>query len=441
MRRILSIRLAVLLLGLGLLAAACGSDSGDTAVLGETVSATGVDCGLNNGEPATGDPILLGAVVAETGGDDFSSGADAAQAYFNCVNDNGGINGRPIQYIVEDDQWNPEVAGQVASKLVIDDGVVALVGNGSFLEMAVNAQFYADNNVLSVPAACAVKECFESVNMSSVNAGPQPSNNGMVQYAFDELGSQNMSCIGLNIPSNGVWSCGAANDVAVANGGTGVYIPLDPASPDCLGALLEATGDGIDTVLMNLPAGLTFCILDAAQEQDLRDDFTWISPTPLYDVSSPAALGDYWDGKVYLQIELTDLDGTGPDATNWRGVMEQYSKEGDRLDTFSQAGFVGANVVTDVLLSMDVDSIDRASVTEALRAVSRYDTDLMCSPWYFGPGDVHQSNHSGQIARVVDGGFEILTECFVSPGAFIDDVRAAEEANGLGEFADNNFGG
>lgn len=434
-------RLCAVVLAFALLATACGSSGDEVASNEAALSASGVDCGLNNGEAATGDPIPIGSVVGETGGDDFSSGADAAQAYFNCINANGGINGRSVEFIIEDDQWNPEVAGQVAAKLVNDDGVVALVGNGSFVEMGVNAQFYEDSNVVSVPAACAVRECFESRNMSSNNAGPMPSNNGIVQYAFDELGTNQIACIGLNIPNNGVWSCEEALAVASANGGGGAMVPLDPGSPDCLGALLEANSGSYDTILMNLPAGLSFCVMGAAEEQDLRDEFVWISPTPLYDISTPDAMGPYWDDKVYLQIELTPFDGTGPDATNWREVMDQYGKDGDRLDTFSQAGYLSAKIVADVLLGLDADSIDRATVTDAIRAVDRYDSDLRCSPWYFGDGDVHQSNHSGQIARVGADGFEILTECFTSPGSFIDEVRAFEEANNLGEFAATSFGG
>ena len=67
-------------------------------------------CGLNNGKPATGAPIPIGAIVGKTGPDDFSASSQAAAAYFKCVNANGGINGRPIEYTIADDQWNPEVA-------------------------------------------------------------------------------------------------------------------------------------------------------------------------------------------------------------------------------------------------------------------------------------------------------------------------------------------
>jgi hypothetical protein len=138
--------------------------------------------------------------VGQTGPDDFSSSADAARAYFNCVNENGGINGRPIEYLVEDDQWNPEVAGQVATKLVKDKKVVALVSSGSFVEMGVNAKLYEDEGVMSMAAACAVAECFESRNIVSTNEGPLPSTIGAAQWAVANLGSKNVVCIGLTIP-------------------------------------------------------------------------------------------------------------------------------------------------------------------------------------------------------------------------------------------------
>ena len=65
-------------------------------------------CGLDNGKKAAGKPIVVGAVVGKTGPADFSSAAAAARAYFRCVNENGGINGRPIDYRIEDDKWSPE---------------------------------------------------------------------------------------------------------------------------------------------------------------------------------------------------------------------------------------------------------------------------------------------------------------------------------------------
>lgn len=58
-------------------------------------------CG--SGEPATGEPIKIGAIVGQTGPADFSTASTAAAALFDCVNANGGNDGQPIEYMVEDD--------------------------------------------------------------------------------------------------------------------------------------------------------------------------------------------------------------------------------------------------------------------------------------------------------------------------------------------------
>ena len=75
-----------------------------------------VSCGANTGQPATGAPVIIGGIYGDGAPGDWSSSTDAAAAYFACVNANGGINGRPIEYSVENDQWAPEAAAQAAAK-------------------------------------------------------------------------------------------------------------------------------------------------------------------------------------------------------------------------------------------------------------------------------------------------------------------------------------
>ena len=131
MQRTITVLLALAVTGLA-----------STLAIAPASAADAPKCGLNNGKAATGQPIEIGAIVGKTGPADFSGSAQAAAAYFACVNSNGGINGRPIHYSIEDDQWNPETAAQLAAKLVNDTKVVGMVGNSSFVECAANAKFY-----------------------------------------------------------------------------------------------------------------------------------------------------------------------------------------------------------------------------------------------------------------------------------------------------------
>ena len=163
---------------------------------------------------------------------------------------------------------------------------------------------------------------------------------------------------------------------------------------------------------MNLPAGLAIAVLKAAQEQDLRDSYNWIAPTPLYDLSVPAAIGDYWDGKIYVQAELAPVSVNGPDAQNWLAVMDAFGKKDDPRDTFSQGGYLSAQFFVKAALGMDPKDLDdRAKVTAAIKAISGYKSDLMCGPYYVGDADFHMTNHAGYVVKIAKGGFEVVQTC------------------------------
>ena len=82
-----------------------------------------------------------------------------AKAYFDCVNDNGGINGRPIEYIVETEQTNPQQVASLATKLWRTRRSSGSSGNTSLLDCAVNQKFYEKNDIYVI-AAGVPRECY-----------------------------------------------------------------------------------------------------------------------------------------------------------------------------------------------------------------------------------------------------------------------------------------
>lgn len=402
------------------------------AVLGAPTIAAAASCGANTDEAATGEPIKVGGIFGNAAPGDFSSATKAAGAYFDCVNANGGIHGRPIEYLVENDQWNPELAAQAAAKLVEDEGVVAMVANGSFVEMSVNAPLYASSGTMAMAAACAASECFESPNIVSTNQGPLPSSVGAAMYAVEELGATNVSCIGMAIPSVGNWSCGAVEEYMSSKGLSASSVLLNPAAPDVNSSLLEAIASGADSILVNLPAGLGIAFLGAAEEQGLADAYSWTSSTPLYDMSVPGALSETWDGKLFVSAELTTLDGEGADNQNWKAVMDAHADESAPRDTFSQSGYLSAKYFVETLLEMDAADVDnREAVTAAIKAISGKTSDLTCGSYYVGDADRHMPNHAGIMVVVNGDGFETVRDCFEYEGPYFEPLIAAEEALGL----------
>src|SRR6516165_3138079 len=94
------------------------SASATSTSSGSSGTASTSQCGPKPGVAATGTPIVLGAINTKQPGVDFTDISNMAQAYFNCVNANGGVNGHPIKLSLQTEQTQPpQIAA--ASKLLV----------------------------------------------------------------------------------------------------------------------------------------------------------------------------------------------------------------------------------------------------------------------------------------------------------------------------------
>lgn len=95
-----------------------------------------VGCAPRSAETPTGgaaDPIPVGVYLALTGPTaTFGIGTrDGAQLAAEEINANGGVQGRLLRLIIEDDQGRPEEAAAVVTKLITRDQVVAVIGENA----------------------------------------------------------------------------------------------------------------------------------------------------------------------------------------------------------------------------------------------------------------------------------------------------------------------
>lgn len=389
-------------------------------------------CGLNNGKAASGEPIALGAVVGKTGPDDFSASALAAQAYFKCVNANGGINGRPVELTIVDDQWNPEVAAQAAAKLVKDRKVLAMVGSSSFVECGVNAKMYAQEDVMVIAGVGVPRECFFAKNYVPVNTGPRVSATVVAMYAAQAYKAKKMVCVIPNIPSLGNWACDGAKDWGKANGVDVDVITIDPGSPDATSTMLQAAAKKPDAIVLNVPKGIMVPMLAAAEQQGLAKKIRFVSSTPGYNFDVPKAIGAAWNGNFDIHLEFMPVESAGPDNLNWKATMDAFGAKTDPRDSFAQSGYLAARIVTEALLKMDPKKIDRASVSTALRNVKGFKSDILCRPFYVGDGARHNANSSGPIAQVSGNGFKQVSKgCLMAADPELSDLREQEKKLGL----------
>lgn len=406
---------------------------GSLALLG-LASAAQADptCGLSNGKPASGEPLAIGAVVGKTGPDDFSSAASAAAAYFKCVNQNGGINGRPVDYIVADDQWNPETATQVASKLVKDRKVLAMAGSTSFVECGANAKMYAQEDVMVIAGVGVPRECFNAKNYAPINSGPRVSATIAAMYAVQKYQAKKMVCIIPNIPSLGNWACEGPKEWGAKHGVVSETIAIDPGSADATSVMLQAAAMKPDVIIMNVPKGILVPMLAAAEQQNLGKKIHFVSSAPAYNIDVPKAIGPYWKGRFDTNLEFQPLDSQAADNKNWLALMDKYAGKTDPRDSFAQSGYLAARVVTEALLKMDPKKIDRAGVSKALRAVKGFKSDILCKPFYVGEGLRHNANNSGPMASSNGASWSVAAGgCLTAEDPELADIRADEIKMGV----------
>jgi branched-chain amino acid transport system substrate-binding protein len=413
-------------------AAACGS-GGASSGAASTGGAPSSKCGLGSGQKATGTPIALGAIVTKQPGTDFTDITGMAQAYFNCVNDNGGINGHPIKYVVETEQTNPQQVASLATKLIDDDKVLAIVGSTSLIDCTVNHAFYEQRN-FNVIVAGVPFDCFSTPNIAAVNMGPYYSTLGATQYLVRQ-GVKTIVADGANVPGGDHDISGAAAYAKVRGiPSKGAFLenqPITDASAIAL-KLVQAAGDGGGVVInFTPPEGVK--ILLAAEQQGLIDRVKWAWSTPGNDASVVKALSPAWNGKLGVNAELNLVNSTGPDNVLYQKVTKQYAPSVP-LGSFGQMGFVAAAIVTHTLLGLPPDQLTQQGVNAAIRQTKGFKTDILCKPWYFGNLQAHVPNNVDRTVVPQNHTFVQKEDCFqvaALSGNPLDQIRQAETQQGL----------
>ena len=389
---------------------ATGSDSQGVVGAGKETAGNSV-CGLGTGKKATGAPIKVGGLVTFEPGTDFQDIAKAAAAYFSCVNDNGGIRGRPVQYKYYTTPINPATAAAQARKLVASDKVVAIVGNTEILDCTVNHKYYRQNGYYVIGSGIA-PECYNGApTMAQVNMGPAYSATGAAQ-ALVRAGAKSLVCDTSNqgdptgYVNLGCMAVGRAAGIPVHN--LHHNVPITDGASVAIELAQRAGNDGGIVLTYIPPEALK--ILQAAQQQGLVDRVKWGCATPCNTDFVAAALGNTWNGKLHVNAELALLNANTPDMRLYRAVLGKYSSS-TAIGSFSQMGFIEARIATSALLNVN-GRVTKAKANREIRDVKNYVTDILCKPWYFGVAPYHNPNNVDRTVVPRNGKMVQKEGCF-----------------------------
>jgi branched-chain amino acid transport system substrate-binding protein len=392
-------------------------------------------CGLGTGQRATGKPIKIGAIVTNVPGLDYSSIGKMAGAYFECVNDNGGIEGKPIEFILKEASVDPQQVASLAQELIEQDGVLGLVGNAAVNDCATNQQFYAKRGFYPIIAGVDLI-CFASPNFSSVNMGPYYSNLGGAQGAVKAGATGTLVAVSPNLPGFEGNNSGVV-EFAQTQGmkGVGLLVNVPIVDPAALAQQLVDTAGQGGGVVLDFTGPTVLPLLQAINQLGLINAVIWASSTPPNDPSVAQQLSPAWNGKFLINAEFNLLNSGLPDQNHMNAVREKYVPDLPS-SSFTQMGYLAARIATDALLSIRGEgTITQEKVNRAFRSVTNFASDLLCKPWYYdSTTGVNVSNNTDRTVTPMNGSIVQEEGCFEIaplPDNHLAQIREEEQELGL----------
>lgn len=288
------------------------------------------------------EPVKIGVIQPLSGpvaasGNYVRMGAEIARDWINA---RGGVLGRPIQLVIEDNKSDPKEAASAAEKLIVRDKVPAIMGAwGSSMTLAVMPKLeeYGEPMVVETSSAASITKkgnpwVFRISPPSEMEAL------GLQKYLGD-LGIKKADFLAVNTD----WGRGAVTafgETLKRHGGSaGAVEFMDQAATEMSAQLTKIRGSGADTLFLTTSVEQITLVLKQAQEQRLvRKIITTggsSSPDQLVKQAGAAAEGTY-----HILFFLPWFPEAMPDGKLARAFVDEWKKRGHPFEGLTE-GFRG----------------------------------------------------------------------------------------------------
>ena len=328
-------RYAVVLLGLALIVPVWGCNAASSGSSGQA------------GSGSSAEPIRVGAILSLTGPYAAlgASERNALQLEVKRINDAGGIDGREIEVIVEDDATDEAKTVAAATKLIEQDKVVAIIGaTGTGQSMAARTVIdRAGVPQISLAGGNAITGTFDSLVFQT----PWP-NSIVVPFVLKKMTADAHTKIAVISDSSGYGKDGLAIITADApkNGMTIVANEsFKPGDTDFSAQLTKVKSSGADSVLLWTAGKEGAAIVKQAESLGLK--------VPMYGgsgqakVEFPKGAGTAAEGFVF---------GTGKSLVpaNWGEGTEEFKV----VDDFAKRYQAAYSAAPDIFAGHAFDAIN-----------------------------------------------------------------------------------
>jgi branched-chain amino acid transport system substrate-binding protein len=317
-------------------------------------------------------PVKIGVIQPLSGpvaasGNYVRMGAEIARDWLNAK---GGVLGRKVELIIEDNKSDPKEAASAAEKLIVRDKVPAIMGAwGSSMTLAAMPKLeeYGVPMVVETSSAASVTKrgnpwIFRISPPSEMEAL------GLEQYV-EKLGVKQADFLAVNTD----WGRGAVTafgDMLKKKGaGVGAAEFMDQAATDMNAQITKIKGTGGDTLFLTTAVEQITLVLKQAQEQRLTRKIVTTggssSPTQLIKQAGAAAEGTY-----HIVFFMPWFPEAMPDGKLAKAFVDEWARRGHPFEGLTE-GFRGHDGVATIAEAMRIAGKDDAkAIREALWKVS-----------------------------------------------------------------------
>ncbi|MGM0641472.1 MAG: ABC transporter substrate-binding protein [Thermotogota bacterium] len=359
----------------------------------------------------TDDEILIGSFQALSGPISFIGQpmTKGMEAYFNWVNDNGGVNGRKINLLVADDQFSPAKTTVEVKRLVESDEVFSIVGGLGTPGVLAVMEYLNSNEVpfvyqgagtslLSFPA----KEFIFPVQPNYTVEG------NIVANYFADIGYTKIAIVYRNA-DDGKEFRDAAKELFESRGINATFIPVNPSAEDFSAEVTRLISNRPEAIGVMLYGTQAPNFIKQAKQYGLKN-VEYVTSYANASVSFIDLLGK--DAEGVKSMAWVDVDFTDPDTP----ALEIYGKynNGEIPNAYAVAGLIAAETFTEGVKRAG-DNLTRETLVDALETFDNWSGDITTGVTYYdfeGPNkDISRiGKDSMYIMEIKDGVFEKVTD-------------------------------
>jgi branched-chain amino acid transport system substrate-binding protein len=370
-------------------------------------------CGAEEGVSNT--EIKIGTIADVSGPIAFMGKGvtDGAKLYFQYINDQGGVHGRKINFLMEDDGYQPPRAVQGAKKLITRDKVFCLfMVLGSAQVNAMYPLMEADGIPIVTPATqnqdmgVPPRKFLFLADTTYTAQGKLA-----LEYIVEKMGEKKPKIASIyqdDTPGHD-WRNGV-RDGAKYYSLEVLELPYKRGAVDFSSQIAKCKEAGITHILMWSLVREPAILMKEAQRLEYKPTYFYANPSVNKKVLELAGDALAYNNKVYAtNIMIDPYRDKTPAIQLFEKTSAQY-KTGSLENSYNVYGFQAAITMVEGLKRAGKD-LTRQGLIKALESFNKYDNGIM-APITWAP-NLRAGGHSIKVFQAKEGDWHAITKDWV----------------------------